>query len=77
MEVILGMEGHSMPQLTTKHPSSSYKLTNHLSDQGLDYVEFQGGNVAMRFGFEASIVMLQVCHAFDVMWMGSKLEEWL
>jgi hypothetical protein len=31
----------------------------------------------MRFGFEASIVMLQVCHAFDVMWMGSKLEEWL
>ena len=31
----------------------------------------------MRFGFEASIVMLQACHAFDVMWMGSKLEEWI
>ena len=29
----------------------------------------------MKFGFEASIVMLQVCHAFDVMWMGSKLED--
>ena len=29
----------------------------------------------MRIDFETSIVMLQVCHAFDVMWMGSKLEE--
>jgi len=28
----------------------------------------------MRIDFETSIVMLQVCHAFDVMWMGSKLE---
>ena len=31
----------------------------------------------MRIGFEASIVMLQVCYVFDVMWMGSELEEWL
>ena len=31
----------------------------------------------MRFGHEESIVMLQVSHAFDVIWMGSKLEEWL
>ena len=31
----------------------------------------------MRFGFKASIVMLQVCDAFDVMWMGFKMEEWL
>ena len=29
----------------------------------------------MRFGFETSIVMLYVFHAFDVMWMGSKLDE--
>ena len=66
-----------MSPLMTKPPSSSYKLTTHLSDQGLDYVELQGDNVAMTFGFEASIAMLQVCHAFDVMRMGSKLEEWL
>ena len=58
MELILSMEGHSMPPLMTKPPSSSYKLTTHLSDQGLDYVELQGDNAAMRFGFEASIVML-------------------
>ena len=29
----------------------------------------------MRIDFETSVVMLPECHAFDVMWMGSKLEE--
>ena len=75
MELILSMEGHSMPPFMTKPPSYSYKLTTYLSDQGLDYVELKGYDAPMRFGFETSIVMLQVCHAFDVMWMGSKLEE--
>jgi len=39
MELILSMEGHSTSPLMTKTPSSSYKLTTRLSDQGLDYVE--------------------------------------
>eukprot|EP00253_Pinus_taeda_P027551 PITA_27551 len=49
-----------MTPFMTKPPSSSYKLTTHLSDQGLDYAELSGDNVAMRIDFEASIVMLQV-----------------
>ena len=75
MELVISMEDHSIPSLMTKPPPSSYKLTTCLSDQGQDYIELQGDNATMRFGFEAVIVMLQVCHAFDVMWMGSKLEE--
>ena len=75
MELILSMEGHSMPPFKRKPPSSSYKLTTHLSDQGLDYVELSGDNATMRLDFGANDVMPQACLAFDVMWMGSKLEE--
>lgn len=57
MELILSMEGHSMSPLMTKPPSSSYKLTTHLSDQGLDYVELYGDNAAMRLDFGANDVM--------------------